>query len=332
VPLPAGSRLAETGLGQKLGAGRPMFPAEVLVFARTESFDTHENRLVLRVLRLASEIIGAFEGREILNSDLRADLGAMREEIDWMLAFDFLRDVGPMQIVPSQSSVLQRRDGYREMLGAFLRLSLSSVLARDRHRWQALLDLKDGALLYEMWCFFEVKRALDGLLGKPESANLVATEEERRKVPWAAKLSYASGRVELFYNRSYARRSGSYSVTLRPDVVVRAQRPGGWQTLVLDAKLKFEGDRLDEFEGGDPSEWERGVTREDLYKMHTYRDAIGEAVGAFVLYPGSKAVTYPEQRDGPAWAGIGAIPLDPGGKAEHLRSLLADFSRPVRTG
>ena len=328
APLPAGSRLAETGLGHRLGE---RFPTEVLVSGRAESFDTHENRLVLHVLRLASEIVGAFERRELLNSDLHADLGAMREEIDWMLSFDFLRDAGPMQIVPSQSSVLQRRDGYREILGHYLRLSLSSVLARDRRRWQALLDLKDGALLYEMWCFFEVKRALDGLFGKPESANLVATEEERRKVPWAAKLSYGNARVELFYNRSYPRRSGSYSVTLRPDVVVRAQKPDGFRTLVLDAKLKFEGDRLDELEGRDPSEWDRRVTREDLYKMHTYKDAIGEAVGAFVLYPGSEAVTYPEQKNGPAWAGIGAIPLDPGGKAEHLRSLLADFSSPVRT-
>ena len=324
--IPADSKLAQTGLGRWLG--RRMFPAEVLVSERTESFDTHENRLVLHVLRLAAGIVGAFEGRNTLNPDLQDDIRAMREELDWMLTFDFLRDVGPMQIVPLQSSVLQRREGYREILGHFLRLSLSSVLAEDRHRWQALLDLKDGALLYEMWCFFEVKRVLDGLLGKPESAHLIATEEERRTVPWAAKLNYRGSRVELVYNLTYSPRSGSYSVTLRPDVVVRVQRQGDWEALILDAKLKFEGDRLDQLEGRDPSDWDRGVTREDLYKMHTYRDAIRQAVGAFVLYPGSKAVTYPERKDGPTWAGIGAIPLDPGQPTEHLRKILADFLEP----
>ena len=114
-------------------------------------------------------------------------------------------------------------------------------------------------------------------------------------------------------------------MTLRPDIVVRRRQPGGWQTLILDAKLKFAGERLDELGDRDPSEWKRAAMREDLYKMHTYRDAIREAVGALVLYPGSKNVSYPEEKGGYAWAGIGAIPLDPGQPTEHLRKLLVDF-------
>ncbi|WP_272424511.1 DUF2357 domain-containing protein [Polyangium jinanense] len=326
VPIPAGSSLSRTGLGRRLPGST--FPAEVLVSARMESFDTHENRLVLHVLQFASELVRAFEGRETMNPDLRTDVRVMREELDWMLSFDFLREVGPLQMVPLQSSVLQRREGYREFLGHFLRLSLSSALAEDRHRWQALLDLKDGALLYELWCFFEVKRVLDVLLGKPGSANLAVTEEERRRVPWSAKLRYQDGQVELVYNPSYRRRSGSYSVTLRPDIVVRVERSSGWEALIFDAKLKFEGDRLDELEDQDPSDWDRTVAREDLYKMHTYRDAIREAVGAFVLYPGSRTVTYAEGKDIPIWGGIGALPLDPSLPTEDLRAFLATFLWP----
>ena len=322
VPLPLGSKLAATGLGRRLGQRRPLFPSEIRVNERTESFDTHENRLVLHVLRLASDIIAAFEGRKLTNAELGADLRAMREEVDWMLSFDFLGDVGPMVIVPTQSSVLQRREGYRAFLSHFIHLSQSSSLADDPGRWHALLDLKDGALLYELWCFFEVKRALDALVGKPESGSLVATEAERRKLPWSAKLTYQSGRIELAYNRSYTRKLGSYSVTLRPDVVLRVKRPAGWEALIFDAKLKFEGDRLDELGGRDPSEWDRSVTREDLYKMHTYRDAIHEAAGAFALYPGQVPAFYLERPDGPRWAGIGAIPLEPGKPSGHVRDLL----------
>lgn len=330
VPISLESKLQQTGLGRRL-AQRQMaqqktsFPAEILTTARTESFDTHENRLVLHVLRLASDIVANFEGRELLNPDLQADVRAMREQIDWMLSFDFLRDVGPMQMVPSQSSVLQRREGYRDFWGHFLKLSLSAVLTEDHHRWHALLDLKDGALLYELWCFFEVKRMLDSLVGKPEHADLVKTNAERRNIGWAAMLSYHDGTIELAYNRTYSRQSGSYSVTLRPDIVVRAKMSTGWQTLVLDAKLKFAGERLDELGDRDPSEWKRTAMREDLYKMHTYRDAIREAVGAFVLYPGSKCATYPEENGGAAWAGIGAIALDPGQPTPYLRNLLVDF-------
>ncbi|WP_437318177.1 DUF2357 domain-containing protein [Sorangium sp. So ce385] len=326
--LRPGSRLAETGLGRRLSRHQPVFPVSALVSDPTEGFDTHENRLVLHVLRLASDILDAFDGRDVVNPDLGHDVRAMREEIDWMLSFDFLREVGPIQIVPSQSSVLQRREGYREFLGHFVRLSLSSVLAGDRDRWHALLDLKNGALLYELWSFFEVKRALDALLGKPESADLAETDEKRRKVPWSARLRYRRGEVELVYNGSYRRGSGSYSVRLRPDVVVRARRPEGWKALILDAKLKFDGDRLDELEDDDPSGWDRSVTREDLYKMHTYRDAIREAVGAFVLYPGSRRATYPETADGRRWNGIGAVPLEPGRATGQLRALLEDFLDP----
>jgi uncharacterized protein len=329
VPLPHRSKLIETGLGRRLRQRRPLFPADVLVDDRTESFDTHENRLVLHVLCRARDIIAGFEGRRFTNPDLAADVRAMREEIDWILSFDFLGEVGPMQFVPSQSSVLQRREGYREFLGHFIRLSQSSILAEDRDRWRALLDLKDGALLYELWCFFEVKRALDGLLGPPRSASLIATEEERRKMPWSAKLVYDAGRLELSYNRSYARKSGSYSVMLRPDVVVRVRRVVGWEALILDAKLKFDGTKLDALDKDDPdanNDWNRAAKKEDLYKMHTYRDAIREAAGAFVLYPGSVPAFYPVSPDGPRWKGIGAIPLEPGKPAEDLRDLLADFA------
>lgn len=325
VPVAKDSRLHKTGLGRQLARSEPTFPAEVRMTARTETFDTHENRLVLHVLRLASDIVAHFEARTFLNPEVHADVQTMREQIDWMSSLDFLREVGPMQMLPLQSSVLQRREGYRYFLGHFLKLSLSSALTNDRDRWHALLDLKDGALLYELWCFFEVKRTLDALLGNPEQANLVTTDTEKRNVKWAARSRYCNGNVELSYNRTYSQKSGSYSVTLRPDIVVRIKRATGWEALILDAKLKFAGERLDKLGEQDPSEWKRAATREDLYKMHTYRDAIREAVGAFVLYPGSKSVTYVATANGQAWEGIGAIPLDPDRPTDHLGATLAGF-------
>ena len=51
-------------------------------------------------------------------------------------------------------------------------------------------------------------------------------------------------------------------------------------TTSTGAKLKFDGDRLDGLKDSEPSEWEGAVTRADIYKMHTYRDAIRESIQA----------------------------------------------------
>lgn len=330
VPIDPYSRLARTGLGRSLArtdhSGQALFPTLILSSTRNESFDTHENRLVLHVLRLAADLVSEFERKPLTNVRLREDLRGMREDLDWMLQFDFLRGLGPMRIVPLQSTVLQRRDGYRELLDLYLRLALSSTLSDERDRWHALLDLKDCALLYEMWCFLTVKRVVDGVLGEPILAEFVDTEHVRRKVPWAARIVYGGGE-ELVYNRTY-RQPASFSVTLRPDIVLRARRDGRWSSLMLDAKLKFDGDRLDGLTKVDPDKWERGATRDDLYKMHTYRDAIHEAEGAFVLYPGSRLSRFVEHEDVPAWRGIGAIPLVPGDVPTHLKTLVTSFLEP----
>lgn len=327
IPIDPHSRLARTGLGRSLvrthQEKQALFPTLILSSVRNESFDTHENRLVLHVLRLAGDLVAEFERKPLANPRLREDLRGMREDLDWMLQFDFLRGLGPMRIVPLQSTVLQRRDGYREFMQLYLRLALSSALSDDRDRWHALLDLKDGALLYEMWCFLTVKRVVDGVLGNPARAELVGTEHERRKVPWAARVVYKDG-DELVYNRTYSQPT-SFSVTLRPDIVLRTRRKGRWSSIMLDAKLKFDGERLDGLTKVDPTNWDRGATRADLYKMHTYRDAIHEAAGAFVLYPGSKLSRFVESEGAPSWTGIGAIPLVPGDVPTHLETLVTSF-------
>jgi len=329
VRIDLGSPLARTGLGRRL---RPQqdersvfFTSSVQSVARREDSDTHENRLVLHFLRLAADLVDGFKPRPKLNPGLGDDLITMSDELSYMLSFDFLADVGPLEFVPLQSSVLQRRTGYREFLGHYLNLSLSSVLADDRNRWHALLDLKDGALLYELWSFFAVKRVLDDLLGAPVYVDLFRATSEHRTVPHSALLEYADG-TELVYNRTYASRRGSYSRELRPDIVVRNPAEAG-RTLVLDAKLKFEGERIDEMDETDGGDWNRRATREDIYKMHTYRDAIREAVGAFVLYPGSEKKIFPAQPNDPQWSGVGAVPLVPGADPTDLRELLSSFVR-----
>jgi predicted component of viral defense system (DUF524 family) len=69
-----------------------------------------------------------------------------------------------------------------------------------------------------------------------------------------------------------------------------------------------------------------GVKRDDLLKMHAYKDAIRRSTGAYVLYPGDedemKAVFHE------IIPGLGAFPLSPGTREENL-SLIDQFITDV---
>ena len=57
------------------------------------------------------------------------------------------------------------------------------------------------------------------------------------------------------------------------------------------------------------TESHRRSKREDLLKMHAYRDAISRTAGAYVLYPGDEPVQL--ARFNELLPGLGAFPLRP---------------------
>lgn len=135
-------------------------------------------------------------------------------------------------------------------------------------------------------------------------ANSVARSTRRPPLvaAWADRTSARAGAPRRRFAlpqpnlRAY---DGLISVTLRPDVVVRVRHGTTAATLVLDAKLKFDGNRLDALDDSDEMDWNRKVTRNNLHKMHTHRDAPREAAGAFVLSKWHKAHVCCRRRRAP---------------------------------
>ena len=122
--------------------------------------------------------------------------------------------------------------------------------------------------------------------------------------------------MHFFCNRSFRRNEvgvrGSYSKTFRPDYTlviipqefdhanwhaaeIAAEQAGRIAYLHFDAK--YRGENLPGIfgaveSGDDESEKEYiaasgSAKNDDLYKMHTYNEAIRRTVGSYVLYPGS---------------------------------------------
>jgi predicted component of viral defense system (DUF524 family) len=108
---------------------------------------------------------------------------------------------------------------------------------------------------------------------------------------------------ELVYNRTWEGGKESYSVSLRPDFSLMKD---GKLEVVFDAKFRFdfkikEGSEREVLEIEDLEEaeeeaisggnFERIVKLEDIYKMHTYRDAL-QCRAAIVVYPGDSGCCY----------------------------------------
>lgn len=307
------------------------------------TFDTPENRFVKAFLDYALTVISHMRQfiERVSPENRSAFQRRVLEECDHM---DYLlrpsrqhawwKEIGSMVHVPVSSTVLQHRQGYREIFGHYSRMLLATKVPLAQKVEQDLLEAKDIARLYEIWCYFACVRQLELLLGPPVAAGRLEAQITELMVPWGIAVQWQDG-TRLLYNLAFSRSSRqqrySYSVPLRPDIVLEVPYGPNAGIHVLDAKFKVQLTKLlvlteDLVESETLTEDRQGVFKpEDIYKMHTYLDAIPQARSAWILYPGSdlrffgreeKTTISTEQRLPQVMQGVGAIPLKPG-REEH---------------
>jgi uncharacterized protein len=229
------------------------------------------------------------------------------------------------------SPVLQQRRGYREVFEHFIRLRLAARIPLSVELILDLLEAKDIARLYELWSYFTLIRELNRLRGIPTQADGLRVDAFGITMPSDMAVGWADG-TRLLYNPRFSRprspRWRSYSVPLRPDIALEVRSGPNAGLHLFDAKFKLEsiGDLMSadsaEDETTETAKEERRGTfkRGDLYKMHTYRDAIPHARSVWILYPGTEfrfysvkggMLTVPSGGGESPLEGVGAIPLAP---------------------
>ncbi|HII61271.1 TPA: DUF2357 domain-containing protein [Pyrococcus horikoshii] len=298
-----------------LTPGRKFSPTKVLAFRKYESFDTPENRFAKYFLDLLIEW-GERAQRNVGGvRDIIEDLRFLRSDPLW-------EEVGKMKIFPYTSQTLLKGEGYRELLGLYQEFVVRMPFFA---KLREAIDNRDIARLYEYWVFFKLVKELEKILGEK---NVRITIEPARGLSEEGNV-YAEfkGKWRLYYNRKLRPRKFSYSVSLKPDFSLFRE---GKVVGVFDAKFKLELVDVDRFADEDkemeenPS-IETWAKLEDIYKMHTYRDAL-RCKFAVVLYPGSKSVFFDAKRgkiDGVSLAeiigkeGIGYLSFIPGGEEDE---------------
>jgi uncharacterized protein len=336
---------------------RGFLPLEVEESHVSHSVDTAENRFVKAFLELCGDItrgmrqlVAAEKGLTRFAKRLNAECDRIERSFEPAARHPLWREVGAMARLPVESTVLQRRRGYAGLFRHFSRLQLAARVPLDRHMLWDLLEGKDIALLYELWCYFTVVSELTDLLGQPLSADAPHAGPLQVGIRWHYCVEWRTPHqhVRALYNASFSRgKAGyySYSALLRPDIAIAVTFGVERRLHVLDAKFRLHrlGDLLpagaddSEDELPDIARAERGNTfvRGDLYKVHAFRDALEGVRSAWILYPGTEFRFFGAGGDlvqdpaalRPAPAGVGGIPLTPGGRDGALRAVLESFLR-----
>jgi predicted component of viral defense system (DUF524 family) len=329
-PIEAGSPLAHSPVALALG---DRAPERVRAGRMIETTNTPENQFVVAVIEVADGVIKRFEDAVRRDYPHRAhryleEASSHRDLLDRWRRHPTLAPVSAARRLTTQSTVLRGRPGYRQVTRFFVDLQARTRLldAEDARR---LLEVRDAALIYEYWCYFQVVDATAAVLNRQPTPALF------RHGSFGSNLvrAYAAdfGRARVWFNRSFER-PRSDSVPLRPDITL--EMADGTLHL-MDAKFKREPISVGQENESALEEEEQRATyrRGDLYKMHTYRDAL-DARSVWVLFPGRNVDRVHFEPDiaaegGPA--GVGAQPLLPGrdDHQEDLKELIRDLLQTV---
>lgn len=235
--LAQGSRRVAVPAKHPLHTTLPTLPEFITVSRATPTQDTPENRFVKFALRAFHGFLDTMRSRVVdktKDARLLQEITALCARLDEALGSDVLRHVGEPTFLPLGSPTLQRREGYREVLQAWLNFAMAAKLV-----WHGGDDVfgagqRDVATLYEYWVFFKLINVVASVftLDKPASETLLEPTADGFGLKLkAGKFMALKGRstqpgrvleVQFSYNRSFratqkSRLPGSWTENLRPD-------------------------------------------------------------------------------------------------------------------
>ncbi len=344
------------------GYGLDSVPSKILSSRKIDSLDTPENRFIKYALETFLKFCVEINSKaKKLNgqSQLIKESEQLVNELENHLHHSIFSEISAPHLLKLNSPVLQRKEGYREVLRVWLMFDLAAKLI-----WKGGEDVyeggkKDIATLYEYWLFFKLLEIFQHLfeVEPKQLETLISIKDEGLNVNLkqgkftALEGIFNSGsrrfHVRFNYNRSFKGKneyptSGSWTTTLRPDYTLsvwpfgigmdQAEEEELIVHIHFDAKYKVDNflqitdqeDGLDEEKTAN----RKGIYKNaDLLKMHAYKDAIRRTGGAYVLYPG----TIPVERKGfhEIIPGLGAFPVRPSKMDDGTKELESFIKRVI---
>jgi len=235
--LAQGSRRVPVPVTHPMHNTLATLPEYVTVTQATPTQDTPENRFVKFALRSFHGFLDTMRGRVLDNvkdARLVQEITALCTKLDEALGSEVLRHVGEPNFLPLGSPTLQRREGYREVLQAWLNFAMAAKLVWHGGEQVFGAGQRDVATLYEYWVFFKLLGVVASVFNLDKPANETLLEQTADGFGLklkAGKFMALTGRstqlgrvleVQFSYNRSFRatqkpRVPGSWTENLRPD-------------------------------------------------------------------------------------------------------------------
>ncbi len=235
------------------GLNGEVFPSKVLQYEKLESLDTLENRFVKHFLKEINEFLSneddfieKIEGLKIL-----------KNEIDFALQSDIFTEIKDLDYFPSNSQVLMKKAGYRELFQIY-RLFHMSFIPKIFKNLDLAFSLKDLATLWEYYVLIHLLRELNNIYGEYK---IKVNFEEKSKFKYEDAEFEFDNRIKFYYQKTLK----SYScLPFRPDFLI--EKDG--KKYIFDAKFRiFENNKKDILEN-----------------MHYYKDSLNAEFSVAVCF------------------------------------------------
>lgn len=267
IKLPTHHRLQSLG-----GSGVSSVPRQLSGRVKTDTVDTPENRFIKYVLQVfqgfCSIVCTHIENQGIERPAVYLEACLLEKTFAEYLNHSLFREISSPETLPLNSPVLQRKEGYREILRIWLMFDLAARLcwnALDQDQYHA--GKRDVATLYEYWVFFKLLDAVcdvfdipsgeTGRLLQPTKDGMGLQLRQGRHVALSGQkiINNRHCEIRFHYNRTFSKKESSvgssWTQYMRPDYTlsiwpsafteIEAEQQESIVHIHFDAKYRIDG-------------------------------------------------------------------------------------------
>ena len=337
--------------------GLSSIPRTLTVTHKTDTVDTHENQFIKYVLTSFYAFCSNLGTKKNATEQLKTEVEVVCEILANHINNAFFRQVSQPTHLNLGSPVLQRKEGYRELLQSWLMFDLAAKITWEGGDTVYEAGKKNVAVLYEYWLFFKLMEVVSDVfkINPADKEKLIKADDDKINLDIRqGRMNVINGKydsenrllnIRLFYNRTFGfeesiDKTGSWTMSMRPDYTLsiwpgekteyEAEADDSIVHIHFDAKYRLNKILIDDMGKDtesvdselDSEKLDREVDiyrRGDLLKMHAYKDAIRRTGGAYVLYPGTEKKMKRGFHE--IIPGLGAFCIAPGHEEDQLSAL-----------